>query len=111
MLMIRKSNEEWKIEREEFKRRFNHSFYDPWFDAHRQKIAELEDIAWKAYLQGRKAPRTRKAGNEFKDPEYELSIEWYEARQKILEAQKIHEDPKGHSRVLLISSSDRNDHT
>ncbi len=108
---VRKSDEEWKIERDEFRRRFNHSFFDPWFDNHRDKIAELEDIAWKAYLQGRKAPRTRKAGNEFKDPDYDLSIEWYQAREKIVEAQKMQEDPQSPSRVLLISGSDRNDHT
>lgn len=108
---VRKSDEEWKLDRNEFRKRFEHTFFDPWFDDHRQKITELEEIAWKAYEKGRKAPRTQKAGAEFKDPDYDLSIEWYEARNRILNAQKEHQDELGPSRVLLISSSDRNDHS
>lgn len=108
---VRKSDEAWKLSREEFRKRFHHTFFDPWFDHHRQKIAELEAIAWKAYEQGRKAPRTQKAGSEFEDPDYDLSVEWYEARKKIHEAQNAHDDPSGPHRVLLISCSDRNDHS
>ena len=52
-----------------------------------------------------------KAGSEFNDPDYDLSIEWYEARKKIQEAQEMHEDPLARPRVLLIAASDRNDHT
>ena len=109
--MVRKSNEEWKLSRGEFRNRFNQNFFDPAYDLHRDKIAELEEIAWDGYVNSRKAPRTLKAGPEFSDPDYELSVEWLEARKKILEAQKQHEDPLSPHRVLIISGADRNDHT
>lgn len=109
--MIRKSDEEWKLAREEFKKRFNYSYYDPAFDPHREKIAELEEVAWDNYINGRKAPRTMKAGNQFQNPDYDLSVEWLEARRKILKAQEQHEDPLAPHRVLIISGADRNDHT
>lgn len=107
----RKSHEPWKISREDFKKRFNHNFFDPWYNHHREKIQELEDIAWKAYLEGRKAPVTEKAGVKYKDPDYDLSVEWIKAREAVTEAQTTHADPSGPSRVLLITASDRNDHT
>jgi multimeric flavodoxin WrbA len=107
----RKSNENWKIERNEFKKRFDHSFVDPWFNNHRDKIAELEEIAWKAYEKGRKAPVTMKAGAKYKDPDYDLSVEWINARKAIDEAQEIHLDPEGPTRVLIVCASDRNDQT
>jgi len=107
----RKSNTEWKLEREEFRKRFNNSFKDPWFDHHRDKISVLEDIAWKAYLDGRKAPITQKAGTSYKDPDYDLSVEWVATKKAVEEAQKEFEDPTGNSKVLLIAASDRNDHT
>lgn len=106
---IRKSNEDWKISREEFLKRFHQNFFDPYFDQHRDSINALAEVAYKAYLEGRKAPRTRKAGPEFHDPEYELSIEWIAAREQIKKAQSEHE--KGPLRVLLIQGSHRNDHT
>lgn len=107
----RKSNTEWKLERTEFKKRFTNAYKDPWFDKHRDKIEELEDIAWKAYSDGRKAPITQKAGPSYKNPDYELSVEWIAAKNAIDEAQKEFENPMGKSRVLLIAASDRNDHT
>lgn len=107
----RKSGKEWKIVRQEFKKRFQNQFKDPWFEKHKDKIAEIEETAWQAYLDGRKAPLTRKAGNEFKDPEYELSVEWLHAREAVIKAQEEFEDPTAKSRVLIIAASDRNDHT
>lgn len=107
----RKSNTEWKLERQEFKKRFENNYKDPWFDNHRDKIAELEEIAWKAYCDGRKAPLTQKAGPSYKDPNYQLSIDWIRTKEAIEEAQKQFENPAGKDRVLLIAASDRNDHT
>jgi hypothetical protein len=40
-------------------------------------------MAWQAYRDGRKSPRTRKAGERFDDPGYDLSIEWLEAKAAI----------------------------
>ena len=55
--------------------------------------AELEracDIAWDAYQDKRKAPGTRKAGAEFADPGYDLTVEWIAAREAIRVAQAHH---------------------
>ena len=37
-------------------------------------------VAWDAYAHGRKAPHMRKAGSEFADPDYDLSVDWLAAR-------------------------------
>lgn len=111
---VRKREGEWKLSREVFKSRFQENFFDPYFDKHRDKISELEEIAWKAYTEGRKAPVTVKAGevsSHFKDPHYELSVEWVAAREEILKAQDLYEDPKRRDSVLLIQASHRNDQT
>jgi multimeric flavodoxin WrbA len=71
----------------------------------------LAEIAWEAYDDHRKSPRNRKAGPGFADPEHELALEWLEARERILAAQKQFEDPAGTSRILLISGSPRTDET
>jgi multimeric flavodoxin WrbA len=111
---VRKSGEEIRLDREEFRKRFNENFFDPYFDPHREKISELEKIAWKAHDEGRKSPVTQKAktvSSRFKDPHYELSVEWIKAREAILNAQKQYEDPQGKDSVLLIQGSHRNDQT
>lgn len=108
---VRKSTEEWKLARDEFKKRYWNQFYDPAFDTHRNEISLLEEIAWNAYEEGRKAPRTAKAGSEYQNPDYDLSVEWLATRDKIEEAQELHENHSKPSRVLLICASDRNDHT
>ncbi|PYL28720.1 MAG: NADPH-dependent FMN reductase [Verrucomicrobia bacterium] len=100
-----------RLSREEFQRRWKERFYDPAFAAETESIDRLAEIAWQAYEDHRKSPRTRKAGPEFTDPEYELALEWLEARQQIFAAQKQHEDPKSASRILLICGSPRTDET
>lgn len=108
---VRKSDEEWKIERQDFKRRFGQSFRDPYFDKHQEKVFELEELAWKIYEESRKSPQKTKAGKDFKDPDFEVSIDWLNARKAIKEAQVIHDDQNLPLKVLLICASDRNDHT
>jgi multimeric flavodoxin WrbA len=97
--------------REEFRERFRARFFDPAFRPEDEAIARLEEIAWQGYTKGRKAPVTRKAGAGFADPDYDLSVEWYEARQRLLAAQQRWEDPATRSRVLVICGSPRNDGT
>jgi multimeric flavodoxin WrbA len=97
--------------REQFRERFMQSFHDPAFDAEREAIDRLEAIAWDGYIQGRKSPRTRKAGPGFEDPEYELSTEWLETRQRLLAAQQRWAMPETKSRVLLVNCASRNDGT
>lgn len=108
---IRKSNTEWKLTEEEFKKRYRNNFYDSYFDSHRDQIEQFADIAWKAYLEGRKAPHTKKAGKKFADPHYDLSLEWLAAKDAIDKAQAEHEKKHGPHRILLINASHRNDHT
>jgi multimeric flavodoxin WrbA len=110
-IQIRKSNSEWKLPEEEFKRRYRSLFYDPYFDPHRDQVNNFADIAYKAYLEGRKAPKTQKAGSRYADPNYDLSVEWVAAKEEINKAQKVHDDVNGPRRILLISASHRDDHT
>jgi multimeric flavodoxin WrbA len=108
---VRKGQGEWPMQRDEFERRIRRRFYDPSFDQSAAAIDQLVDIAWKNYCESRKSPRTRKAGAGFSNPEYELSVEWIEARQRILDAQSRHEDTTSPSQILLICASSRNDKT
>jgi multimeric flavodoxin WrbA len=108
---IRKGQAPAPHPREEFRRRFLQDFFDPAYDAERESISRLEAIAWKAYENGRKAPRTRKAGPEFADPDYDLSVEWYEARGKLQQAQARWSDAATPPRVLLVAGGSRNDGT
>jgi multimeric flavodoxin WrbA len=100
-----------RLSKDEFQRRWKERFYDPAFDPERDKIDRLAEIAWEAYDDHRKSPISRKAGPEFADPEYELAIEWLEARERIHLAQKQFEDLSSPSRILLISGSPRTDET
>jgi hypothetical protein len=101
---IRKGQAPDTLQRAEFHERFMQPFQDPAFKAER-----LEAIAWDAYQQGRKAPITRKAGPGYADPDYDLSVEWYEPtsawRRRPLGGQATP------SRVLLVCGSPRNDGT
>jgi multimeric flavodoxin WrbA len=100
-----------RLPKAEFQRRWKERFADPAFDPEREKIDRLAEIAWEAYDDHRKSPRTRKAGPGFADPEYELPLEWLKARENILVAQKQFEDADAPSRILLISGSPRTDET
>jgi multimeric flavodoxin WrbA len=99
------------ISREQFHERFNVRFYDPAFAGEAAAIARLEDIAWLALQEGRKAPITRPAGRGFADPTYQISVQWLETRKRLRLAQKRWSDSTTPSRVLLICGSARNDGT
>ena len=108
-ITVRKGQAPPALDRDAFRARFDAEFYDPRFDGERDAIARLEDIAWRNYCDGRKAPRTQKAGAEFADPDYELSIEWKRARDRLIEAARRQQDPATQSRVLVVCGSPRND--
>jgi multimeric flavodoxin WrbA len=108
---IRKGQAPAAHTREEFSKRFRARFFDPAFRAEDEAIARLEEIAWQGYCQARKSPVTRKAGPEFADPDYDLSVEWYETRNRLIEAQRRWSDPATPSRVLVINCATRNDGT
>ena len=111
MTTIRKGQAPDMLDRKGFHERFVIRFFDPAFDTERDAIARLEDIAWDAYTEGRKAPQTRKAGVGFADPTYDLSVEWLETRDKLAAAQAAWGNTNTPSRVLIVCGSDRNDGT
>jgi multimeric flavodoxin WrbA len=108
---VRKGQAPPYVDRIEFRRRFERRFFDPAFDAERDAIRRLEAIAWQAYHDGRKAPRTRRAGPGFADPGYETSVEWLETRDRLKAAEARWHDPQAPTRALVICGSARNDAT
>lgn len=109
--IVRRGQGDFQLDRETFAARISERFYDPAFDALGADVDKIIAAAWDGYHQYRKSPRTRKAGPGFADPEFELSVEWLAARQRILDAQKIYEDPASAARVLIICGAARNDKT
>jgi multimeric flavodoxin WrbA len=109
--LVRTGQGSTKLTRSEFQRRFRERFYDPAFESLTQLIGQLEEVSWNAYDEYRKTPRTRRAGPEFADPEFELPVEWLETRARILAAEREHRSSRGRSRVLLICASPRSDET
>ncbi|MCC6532635.1 MAG: NAD(P)H-dependent oxidoreductase [Burkholderiales bacterium] len=99
------------LSRSAFSARYQARFFDPRFRAEQAAIERLEEIAWRNYCDARKAPLTEPAGDAFADPAYELSVEWKQARERLLAAQQRQRDPATRSRVLVVCSSPRNDGT
>ncbi|HBF52180.1 MAG TPA: NADPH-dependent FMN reductase [Massilia sp.] len=111
MTTVRKGQAPARLERDEFHRKFIGQFFDPAYEAVAGELAKIEEVAWQAYQDKRKAPRTVKAGPGFADPNYDLSIEWKAARDSLLAAEAKQKDPRTPSRVLVINASARNDGT
>jgi multimeric flavodoxin WrbA len=93
-----------------FKARYREQFFDPAFDQYRGELEKIAEVAWQAYKEERKSPVTRKAGPDFADPDYDLSVEWLAAREAIHAAQKQHETSPN-PRVLIVNGSPRNENT
>jgi multimeric flavodoxin WrbA len=100
-----------KLAYEEFRARYLSQFADPAFRPLDAELDRIVDIAWEAYSQSRKAPITRKAGPEFADPDYDLSVDWLAAREAVRKAQGRYEDKAGPSRFLIVNCSPRSEHT
>jgi multimeric flavodoxin WrbA len=111
MTAIRKGQAPAALTREQFHDRFEVRFYDPAFAGERAAIARLDEIAWQALRDGRKAPVTTPAGSDFADPAYELSVQWLDTRRRLQDAQVRWQDSATRSRVLLVCGSARNDGT
>src|SRR3569832_1514390 len=108
---VRKGMPPVKLERAEFEKRYRSRFIDPAFKPLQKQLDEIIAVAWDAYSNSRKSPLTRKAGEGFADPTYDLAIDWLEARSAILEAQRRHDDLDERSRILVINGSSRSEHT
>lgn len=94
-----------------FRQRFLARYIDPAFDDLSAELDKITTAAWEGYSNHRKAPRTRKAGEAFSDPTYDLSVDWLHARAAIAAAQMRHDDRDGPCRVLIINASARSEHT
>lgn len=99
------------LDQEEFRRRFLGAFPDPAFDGLKEELDRIAAAAWDGYSHGRKSPKTRKAGPEFFNPDYDLSVDWIAASDAVRAAQAVHDDRAGPRRFLLISGSSRSEHT
>jgi multimeric flavodoxin WrbA len=108
---VRTGQGDVKLAREEFERRFRERFYDPAFADVSPELDRVVEVAWKAYDEYRKSPRTRKAGPGFADPEFELPVEWLEARENVRRAEQEQKNPATRSRILLIAAAARHDQT
>lgn len=106
-----KGDQDFGIDKDEFRARFLARFEDPEFASHSRDIQHLLDVAWNVYDDYRKSPHTAPAGKGFEDPSYELAVEWIESRRAVMEAQARHEDPERPSRILVIHASPRSDQT
>ena len=106
---VRKGQAPDTLDRETFRGRFLQQFYDPAFSVEKEAIDRLEAIAWDGYSHSRKAPVTRKAGPGHADPEYELSVQWMETRDRLQAAQARWLEAATPTRVLLVCGAARND--
>ena len=100
-----------RLEEQAFRDRFLAQFQDPAFEPLRRELDQVAAAAWDAYSHSRKSPRTTKAGPGFADPDYDLSVDWINARAALIEAQRRHEDPAGPTRILLVNGSPRSEHS
>ncbi|WIW49015.1 flavodoxin family protein [Bradyrhizobium sp. 62B] len=100
-----------KLTRQEFERRYRARFVDPAFAPLQRELDAIVAAAWDAYSHSRKAPLTRKAGEGFSDPDYDIAVDWLDARARILEAQRRHDDANETPRILLVNGSARSEHT
>src|SRR5262245_14582601 len=110
-IRVRRGMPSTHLSQAQFAARFRARFADPAFDALQGDIQSLAAIAWQAYDDSRKSPRTRKAGRGFSDPDYQLSTDWIDARRRIVEAGPLQRLPRAPSRILLINGSSRSDQT
>ena len=99
-IKVRREMPDVALTREQFAKRMRQQFYDPAFDPLSSEIDRIISVAWDGYDQGRKAPRTQKAGPGYADPDYDLSVEWIEASRRIKEAERQQKDPAAPSRLL-----------
>jgi multimeric flavodoxin WrbA len=100
-----------KLSRAEFEKRYRSRFADPVFGALQKELAAIIAAAWDSYSDSRKSPLTRKAGEGFSDPDYEIAVDWFAARDAIVAAQKRYDDPNEPPRILVINGSSRSEHT
>ncbi len=108
---VRKGMPSVALTKAEFTARARERFFDPAFEPLQTEIDKIIATAWNGYHLYRKSPRTRKAGGAYADPDYDLAIDWIDARDAIGRAERQQKSRKARSRILLINGSMRNDQT
>jgi len=108
---VRKGTPSVQLTRDEFARRVRQRFHDPAFARVDAEIEKVIAVAWDGYAEYRKAPRTRRAGRGYVDPDYQLSDEWREAVCSLRDAERRQRDTASRSRILVINGSSRSEHT
>ncbi|MBC7714562.1 MAG: flavodoxin family protein [Rhizobacter sp.] len=108
-ITIRKGMTNHKLSKAEFFEEYKKSFYGEKYRALDTEIDALAKIAWKDYDEENKSPITTKAGPEFKDPDYDLSVEWLETRNRLIYAVEKHKTSR--NKILIINGSPRNEHS
>jgi len=111
MMDVRTGQAPAMLTREEFGQRFRMAHLDPLFGDAKDVIAQIEEIAWQAYVGGRKSPLPTRAGPGFSDPDFPFSVEWLATRQRLLDAQASWARSESPTRVLLVCGAARNDGT
>jgi len=100
-----------KLDEPEFKKRFLAQYIDPAFEPLQGELGKIVEAAWDAYINSRKSPKTRKAGLGYANPDYDLSLDWIEAKAAIDRARAEYESPSRTPRVLVINAASRSEHT
>src|SRR4029077_16983100 len=108
---VRKGMPSVQIGEAEFKKRFMEHFFDPAFAPLQREIEKVADAAWNGYNEYRKSPVTAKAGKNFADPDYDLSVQWHATHKAIEAAQKRWKSAKSPPRILIVNGSSRSDQT
>lgn len=108
---VRKGMPPVKLDRSAFEKRYRARFIDPAFEPLQKELDAIVGAAWDAYVNSRKSPVTRKAGEGFADPDYDLAVDWLAARDAIEAAQRRHDDRTAKMRVLIVNGSSRSEHT
>jgi multimeric flavodoxin WrbA len=100
-----------ELDEAEFKRRFRAQFADPAFEPLAAELERVAATAWDGYINGRKSPRTERAGPGYADPDYDLATDWIATRETVAKAQAEYEDPAQSPCILIINGSSRSEHT
>jgi multimeric flavodoxin WrbA len=104
-----KGDQDFNLDRQTFRKRWLERAYDPAFEPVAADLDRVIDVAWKAYHEYHKSPRTKPAGPGFADPNFKLPLEWLATRDQIMAAQRRHDDAASPSRILVINGSARTD--
>ena len=106
---VRKGMPSVALSKAEFMSLARQRFFDPAFDPLQKEIEKVLAAAWNGYHEYRKAPRTRRAGRGYADPNYQLSIDWLKAKEAIVRAELTQKSARARSRILLVNGSMRSD--